>query len=59
MITKTVEQCIKELKSCSENLSEERNKLHDLMYEIKYLLEDKDEDIAKLDEVIDSLSKYV
>jgi len=57
--TRTIQQIVTDIEAAKVHLAEDRDKLRDLLYEIEDLMADKDEDIAKLDEVVDSLSRYV
>ena len=56
---KTVQELVKGVNDTKIRLAEERDELREMLNELEALLEDKDEDIQKLDEVVDSLSRYV
>jgi len=50
---------MRSLASLIKRLEKDRDDLRELQYQVNDLLEDKDEDIADLERVLDSLSRYV
>lgn len=56
---KSVKTLIKQLEKIKKQLSDSRDALEELKSEIEMFLETKDEEIYELQNVIDSLSRFV
>lgn len=54
-----IKTLVRDLNNVKASLCDSRDKLRDLQDEVEAQLADKDEEIANLESVIDSLSKYV
>lgn len=59
MKVKGIKQARLQLSQIIKRLEKDRNDLRELQENIEMFLEDKDDDIADLERVCDSLSKYV
>ena len=59
MKVKGIKQARLRLSQIIKRLEKDRDDLREIQSEIDALLEDKDDDIADLERVCDSLSKYV
>ena len=59
MKVKGIKQARLRLSQIIKRLEKDRDDLRDIQSEIDTLLEDKDDDIADLERICDSLSKYV